>query len=143
MSTTISTHVTANQLRRYSEDYHKQTSYIYQREVRDAITSLWNKVCYKRDDPYSVAFLEVMIYLSKAYSDGCTDEEISEWIYEEVETIFNEHDEDFSTDIPHFFHLLCCCLFDYLVEEEGIDELNQYCISFATITIDRVDITFT
>lgn len=138
-----STHVRVSQLLMYAEDFHSVPSEDYLKFVLIAIGKLWNKFSHDMDDPYNVALAETMSYLSTAYSEGYSEERIIEDIMDDVEGAFDSYNAKLlDTEIPYYFYLLCTTLYDYLLEEEGIIEMQDGSVELVTIRHNRVDITF-
>lgn len=151
MSRAIAVHVQPISLTQYIEDYvHWDSPSSIRNETVDSVNSLWSKFKGSITDPYDRSLIEVMGYLSTAYDEGHSESRIIETIIDEVEEIFEEAYDDFEdaevgfidTEIPFYFYLFCTALYDYLYEEEGIHEFDDYNIQMCTIYKTRIDLTF-
>lgn len=141
MSSVISTHIRPIQIIRYVEDFHKG-GYAYNSDVKDAVNKLWGSFSHRMDDPYNISLTEIMVLLSEAYQDGICENDILDMISQEVDEIFDESGATPSNELSYHYYLLCSVLFDYLVEEEGINEMNTDPIELVCVKHNRIDITF-
>lgn len=144
MSRMISTHVSKYQLIKYVDDFHYTAQGDYEHFAREAIRNLWPRFNgHNMDDPYNISLSEVMSYLSNAYEQGVSEERIIEYVSDDVEEIFSDVDQELTdTVVSYQFYLFCTILYDYLSENECIDEMRHEFIEMVTVYRDRVDVTF-
>lgn len=141
---TVSVHVRPMQFVNYVEDHlHVDAPHEYKQDVIKAILHLWPKFRGEVDDPYDRTLIEVMSYLSGAYEEGYDEQRVIEDIMDEVEEIFEDTGGNLAdTEIPFYFYLFCTAFYDYLYEEEQIDEIDDYNIQMCIIHHNRIDLTF-
>jgi len=140
----VSLHVRPLQLVSYVEDHlHVDSPKDYRQSVVKAIMFLWPTFRGDVEDPYDRSLIEVMSYLSTAYEEGYEEQRIIEDILDEVEEIFEETGANLvDTEIPFNFYLFCTAFYDYLYEEEQIEEIDDYNIQMCIIRRNRIDLTF-
>lgn len=140
----VSLHVRPIQFVSYVEDHlHADSPKGYKQSVTDAISHLWPKFRGGVEDPFDRSLIEVMSYLSTAYEEGYEEKRIIEDVLDEVEEIFEEAGNSLlDSEIPFNFYLFCTAFYDYLYEEEQIEEIDDYNIQMCIINHNRVDLTF-
>lgn len=142
MSFSIALYITPAQLKRYVCDHYWGGGKNYIQNFNDAIDNLIPKFSARITSPYNIALIEVMCMVAKSMGEATGPCDMED-IFNEVEEIFEEADYPIPhPDVLNDFYLLCPMLYHYLIDEEQIDEFNDFVLEFIVISHHRVDLTF-